>query len=182
MDAYIGEIRLFPYTFCPQNWLWCEGQTMNIMQFQALFSLIGTIYGGDGKMTFMLPDMRGQAVTAADMSNGSPTGLTPYQLNQQVGVIQVLAPLPVHNHLAVTGNAAGITPTAAPGPNSVIGLTQQNFDFTVPPVSVQMAQSLGYALGDTAKGGAPDPHGNLQPYLTLRFAICTQDGTYPDFP
>lgn len=182
MDAYLGEIRLFPYTYNPQGWFWCEGQTLSIQQYPALYSLLATTYGGDGKTTFKLPDLRGQAVVGASMTVTSPPGLTRYPLNTKVGQVQVTAPLASHNHRAVGGT--GAVPGATPTAKSVVTATQANFDYAPPPMANQVQFSsdvLSSAVPALGPNGVAAPHTNIQPYLTLQFAICW-DGLYPIYP
>jgi len=185
MDGYIGEIRLLPYTFPPYAWFWCNGQTYQIAQYQALYAVIGNTYGGDQSQgTFAVPDLRGRAVVSASLSNGSPPGLTAYTLAQTFGATTVTAPLAAHTHAPKSGSVAGAAPTAAPSATGVVNDTAGNFDFapagTVDPVNMApqaFSNTFNPTLGQTGSGLAA-AHTNLQPYLPIYFAICWQ-GEYP---
>src|SRR3954451_15487112 len=97
MDPFVAEIRIFPFSFAPKGWAFCDGQLLPISQNTALFSLLGTTYGGDGKSTFALPDMQGNA----PIQSGQGQGLSLYDLGQQGGtdnVTLLVSEIPVHNH------------------------------------------------------------------------------------
>src|SRR5207253_6745767 len=96
-DQFVAEIRIFPFNFAPTGWAMCDGQLLPISQNTALFSLLGTFYGGDGKSTFALPDMQG----SAPMQQGQGKGLSLYDLGEQTGVESVTllqSEIPVHTH------------------------------------------------------------------------------------
>jgi len=178
MDAFVGEIRVFPYTFEPYGWFWCEGQTVNLQMYAALFSLIGTVYGGDGRTNFKLPDLRGLSAVAATQSNGTPPARTPYQIGQTFGSTDVVAPLVAHAHQVKSGYLAGASRQPQATTTSYLFGSQGNYDFAPPGTTAQVAmaaQSLGIA---PAGSGAAMPHNNIQPYLTLHFAI-NWNGEYP---
>jgi len=183
MDGYIGEIRLLPYTYAPEGWLWCNGQVVSVSQYQALFAVIGTRYGGDGRTNFNLPDLRGRAVVSATLSNGNPPGLTPYALADQFGAVNVTAPLAQHTHGAKSGFAGSAASTPAPTATGVVSTTAGNNDFAIAgtgsPVNLA-PQSLGNSSTPTlgGPGGVAAPHTNLQPFLPIYFAICW-NGTFP---
>lgn len=186
MDAYVGEIRLLPYTFAPYEWFWCEGQVLQANQYPALYSLLGNVYGGNqAQSTFALPDLRGAAAVGATMTGSGPAGLTPYRLGQRTGSTEATAPLAAHTHVPKSGFASGASPIPTATATSVIGETWLNNDFIKPPMAnpVPMAaQSLTGTfdpkLGNTQ--GSASAHSNVQPYLTVMFAICWQ-GIYPDY-
>jgi microcystin-dependent protein len=167
-DPFVAEIRIFPFNFPPKGWAFCNGQLMPISQNTALFSLLGTTYGGDGKSTFALPDMQGNA----PMQQGQGKGLSLRDLGEMSGVDNVtllLSEIPLHTHTMANSKAdgndsspanelfakgIGISMYAAPGP-----LTQLDPNMVVP-----------------AGGGLP--HNNMQPYLALNFCIALQ-GVFP---
>ena len=168
-DPFVAEIRIFPFNFAPKGWAWCNGQLLPISQNTALFSLLGTTYGGDGKSTFALPDLQG----AAPMHPGQGPGLSLYDLGQVGGsetVTLLESEIPVHSHALSASNSdgtgqspvgemlaagvGGITPYATPG-----SLTTFSPNAVAP-----------------AGGGAP--HNNMQPYLTFYFNIALQ-GVFP---
>ena len=168
---FIGEITMFGGTFAPRNWALCDGALLAVSQNQALFSLLGTTYGGDGRTTFGLPDLRGRL----PIHEGSGPGLTPRQLGERGGgeTDTILAAnMPNHSHtvLGTTGagdsnNPAGKVPAVAP----------------VDAFSDQAPDPANAKFGGTAIADAPggnQPHNNLMPYLALNFIIALQ-GVYP---
>ncbi len=166
MDPFLGELRLFGFNFAPVGWAMCQGQLIGISQNSALFSLLGTMYGGDGVSTFGLPDLRGR--TSVGMGQGP--GLAGYVQGQVGGtetVTLAAAQLPAHNHSVAAASAAtGKSPAAAlPGytaDGSTYGTTS---DLAMSPTMV-------------GGGGGGQPHPNLQPYLALNWCIAVQ-GIYP---
>lgn len=168
-DPFVAEIRIFPFTFPPMGWALCNGQLLPLSQNTALFSLLGTTYGGDGKSSFALPNLQG----TAPMQQGQGAGLSLYDLGQTGGVESVTllsSEMPAHSHAlrAATqdngdANIIGSNTSFAPS----VGGT-----FYQPTSNVQLApQAL-----DTAGGGLP--HNNMMPYLTLNFCIALQ-GIFP---
>jgi microcystin-dependent protein len=163
-NPFVAEIRIFPFNFVPIGWAWCNGQLVPISQNTALFSLIGTFYGGDGKSTFALPDLRGRAA----MQWGQGPGLSVRDIGESGGspVVALLeAEMPAHDHpvLATSDPAATGTPS---------GTTR---------LAMATAPVYGAArdlepLGATAGGG--EPHNNMQPYVACYFAIALQ-GIFP---
>ena len=108
-NAFMGQIVLFAGTFAPKNWAFCSGQSLSIQQNAALFSILGTTYGGDGVQTFNLPDLRGRVA----VSQGQGPGLSAYTLGQQSGqenVTLTVQQMPQHNHLVSVSNVAGSQP------------------------------------------------------------------------
>ena len=106
-EAFVGEIRAFGFNFAPRSWAFCDGQLLPISQNQALFSLIGTFYGGDGRTTFQLPDLRGRA----PIKYGNGPGLSSYQLGHRGGLEQVTLTqnqMPTHNHVATDNRSLTI--------------------------------------------------------------------------
>jgi microcystin-dependent protein len=178
-DQFVAEIRIFPFNFAPTGWATCDGQTMPISQNTALFSLLGTTYGGDGKSTFALPDLRG----SAPMQPGQGSGLSLRDLGQIGGsdsVTLLTTEIPVHTHTAQVSNATATL--AAPAGNVPARIaystgTQSGTGvaYSANTPTVQMApQALSIA-------GGSQPHNNLQPYLTLTFCIALQ-GIFPQRP
>lgn len=170
-EAYIGEIRIFAGNFAPRSWAFCNGQLLPIAQNTALFSLIGTTYGGDGRTTTALPNLQGRA----PMHPGRGPGLTVRKLGEKAGVTTVTlteAQMPAHTHtFACTGENASqrtLDNNVSLGRTRNETLYQSNTSANLVPMN---ANSLPNAGG----GGA---HNNLQPYLTMNFIIALQ-GTYP---
>jgi microcystin-dependent protein len=165
-DPFIGEIRCFGFNFAPSGWATCAGQSLQISQYTALFSLLGTMYGGDGRVTFNLPDLRGRV----PLSFGQGPGLSPYTQGQVGGDESVtLQPnqIPGHTHqvaassTATTKNPAAAVPAVTPAGASY-GTTT---DLAMSP-----------AMVGANSGG--DAHTNVQPYLVLNWCIALQ-GEYP---
>lgn len=169
-DPFVAEIRIMANNFAPNGWAFCNGQVMPISQNTALFSLLGTTYGGDGRSTFALPDLQGRM----PMHPGYGPGLSGHELGESGGTASVTllqSEMPVHAHqLMHSGTAAS---SAAPGLSSSFGRTSSAQVYagggsTATPAG---SQALGVA-------GSSVPHNNLQPYLTLNFCIALQ-GVFP---
>ncbi len=160
-EQFVGEIRLFGFPFPPRSWALCQGQTLPISQNQALFSLLGTFYGGDGRTTFGLPDLRGRAPVGAN-----PAGSNPGGMGGAESVTLTQAQLPPHNHLvkATTNTAAGNLPSGNL-------LAVSNFY----GAGSGLTPLAGGTLGDQ---GGSQPVPTIQPSLVLNFCIALQ-GLYP---
>jgi microcystin-dependent protein len=168
-DPFVAEIRLFAGNFPPNGWAFCNGQLLPIAQNTALFSLLGTNYGGDGKTTFGLPDLRSRAA----IQPGTGPGLTERQLGETGGdasVTLTTAQLPGHVH-ALQASSALATTTAANG-NMLATVNAPNPPWHEPVAMAPMGPNVLMASG----GGAP--HQNMQPYLHVSFMIATQ-GIFP---
>jgi microcystin-dependent protein len=166
-DVFVAEIRLFPYNFAPVGWAFCDGQLLPISQNTALFSLLGTTFGGNGQTTFALPDMRG----ATPLAPGQGPGLSLYSLGQMGGVESVsLVPseIPVHTHTVMVQDGAATTGT----PSGGVALAIANVNTYGALVNLM---PMGGELG-VAGGGLP--HNNRQPFLGLMFCIALQ-GIFP---
>jgi len=173
-DQFLAEIRIFPFNFPPTGWAFCDGQLMPISQNTALFALLGTYYGGDGKSTFALPDLQG----SAPMQPGQGQGLSLRDLGEMSGVesitlLQSEMPLHTHSLHADTLDPADLT---APAPNRV--LAQSSAVSAYQPTASNLGLMAFQAL-PPAGGGLP--HNNMQPYLTLNFCIALQ-GIFPQRP
>ena len=171
-DQYIGEIRIFGFNFEPYNWAFCNGQLIPVKQNPALFSLLGTTYGGNGTTTFGLPNFQG----CRPVMFGQGTGLSPYALGQTGGVpiVQLNATqIPPHSHAASAYVGAG---GQSPGTTTVWSDPSERgvnaYAPSGPGSNVQMSSGIATSIG----GG--QPHNNLQPYLTLNFCIALA-GIFP---
>ena len=169
MDPILGSVMLCPYTFAPQGWMFCNGQTLTIQTNAALYALIGIQFGGNGQTTFNLPDLRGRL----PIHQGQGAGLSARTLGEPGGVEQVTlnqGQLPPHNHTALANSGIGTvdspytsywagsanTPQFAPG-------SQAN--------TTMSADTIGFTGGN-------QPHSNLQPYLAVSFIIALE-GIFP---
>ena len=171
-DPFVAEIRIFPFNFAPRGWAFCNGQILPISQNTALFSLLGTTYGGNGQSTFALPDMQGNA----PMHPGQGPGLSLHDLGETGGsetVTLLDSEMPVHSHLVRASNQQGDVqqPTATTSLARPAGALPYVPGSPVPPLVNMAFQSL------TPAGGSL-PHNNMQPYLTLNFNIALQ-GVFP---
>ena len=168
-DPFVAEIRIFPFNFAPKGWAFCDGQILPISQNTALFSLLGTVYGGDGKSTFALPDIQGQAV----MHPGQGQGLSLRDQGEVGGtetVTLLQSEMPAHNH-AMQGATQDPALAKAVNPDASWALSQGGGIYQTSS-NTQLAPA---AVGTSGGGG---PHNNLQPYLTLNFNIALQ-GIFP---
>jgi microcystin-dependent protein len=168
-DPFIAEIRIFAGNFAPRGWAFCNGQLLAISQNTALFSLLGTIYGGDGRTTFGLPNLQGRA----PMHQGQGPGLTPRTIGELSGsttVTLLTTEMASHTHamVASTSPASARLPTDSALSRSRNGNAYQT-------QASNLATMAPAAIG---QAGANQPHNNLQPYLTLTFIIALQ-GIYP---
>ena len=168
-QPFIGEIRMFGGSFAPRSWAFCNGQLLAIAQNDALFSLLGTTYGGDGQNTFALPDLRGRI----PVHRGQGSGLSPYDLGQVGGVESVTLltqQLPAHSHAFVASTAAA-SPTSEPG-GSVTAAASA-------PLYVEPSGALaGMSSQAITPVGGTQPHGNVAPFQCVSFIICLE-GIYP---
>lgn len=175
-DQFVAEIRIFPFNFAPTGWATCDGQLLPISQNTALFALLGTTYGGDGKSTFALPNMQGNA----PMQPGQGQGLSLRDLGEMSGVETItllVSEMPAHAHgvgraLADAGNV--ITPVNSVWAQSAAGRGGAALYKEPPATGTVNPNSL-------APAGGGLPHNNMQPYLTLNFCIALQ-GIFPQRP
>jgi microcystin-dependent protein len=171
-DPFIGEIKLFAGDFAPYGWAFCDGQIMKIAQNTALFSILGATYGGDGKNTFALPDLRGRI----PLDFGLGPELTNHALGDVVGSENVTLSanqMPSHNHSA-TVKAANAGTTNQPQ-NNLFGKIARSNIYNTPDANMANMAEGSVALGNS---GGSQPHSNMQPYLTLNFIIAVY-GIYP---
>jgi microcystin-dependent protein len=169
-DPFVAEIRIFPFNFAPRGWAWCDGQLLPISQNTALFSLLGTTYGGNGLSNFGLPNIQG----SAPMHPGQGPGLSLHDLGETGGsetVTLLNSEIPSHTHslMSTTSPASGRDPSNNPLARSRNGLAYQT------NITQNLVNMAPQAVSPT---GGDQPHNNLQPYLTFYFCIALQ-GVFP---
>jgi microcystin-dependent protein len=167
-DPFVAEIRIFPFNFAPRGWAWCDGQLLPLSQNTALFSLLGTTYGGNGQSNFALPNMQGNA----PMHPGQGPGLSLHDLGETGGsetVTLLESEVPSHAHSMSASTQLGLE-------NAPAGQMWAAGDginlYVAPGATAPMADQI------LAPAGGDQPHNNMQPYLTFYFNIALQ-GVYP---
>lgn len=172
-DPFVAEIRIFAFNFAPKGWAFCNGQLLPISQNTALFALLGTMYGGDGKSTFALPNLQGRAA----MHTGQGQGLSQRNRGETGGtetVTLIASEIPAHTHTLraspeigedrpAVGNALAVSTGSA--------MYQTNTGSNLVPMAFEALPPTGGGL----------PHNNMQPYLTMNFCIALQ-GIFPQLP
>jgi microcystin-dependent protein len=168
-DPFVAEIRIFAFNFAPRGWAFCNGQLLPISQNTALFSLLGTYYGGDGKSTFALPDMQGNAAVAA----GQGPGLSDRFIGEMAGsenVTLLQSEIPLHTHV-LGGSQDRSDDLGSPANNMLPGGGVDLYGANTGPYELM-------ALTELAPTGGSLPHNNMMPYLCLNFCIAMQ-GVFP---
>jgi microcystin-dependent protein len=169
-DPFVAEIRIYPFQFAPTGWAFCDGQLLPLSQNTALFSLLGTTYGGNGESDFALPDLQGRV----PLHPGQGPGLSLYDLGEEGGsdTVNLLeSEIPAHAHQLRGQAALSDTPTPA---NMSLGRSNNAYQTATTGLVPMAPQSLPPA-------GGGQPHNNLMPYLTLNFCIALQ-GIFPARP
>jgi len=172
MDPFVAEIRIFGFNFAPKGWAFCDGQLLPLSQNTALFSLLGTTYGGDGKSTFALPDMQGNA----PMHPGQGPGLSLHDLGETGGsetVSLLESEIPAHAHSTNISGTQAIQNTPL-NQLPAIGVGVNLYATASNPLIPMANNALAPAGGD-------QPHNNMMPYLTLNYCIALQ-GVFPQRP
>ena len=177
-SPFVAEVTMFGFNFPPKGWAFCQGQLLPISQNTALFALLGTMYGGDGKSTFALPNLQDQTA----VSWGQGPGLQNYDQGEQVGVPNVTlltSEMPSHSHFFAANTVAGTTVAASGNQLGVgqAGTKTSSYSANIFSTAINQA-TTGLSPNAVGLTGQSQPHNNMQPYLTLNFCIAMQ-GVFP---
>jgi microcystin-dependent protein len=178
-DQFVGEIRMVGFNFAPIGWALCDGQTLPISQYTALFSLLGVQFGGNGTSNFQLPNLQSRVA----INQGQGPGLSQYEIGEMVGVESVTlltAEMPAHNHTFGSSSAHGALGNPS---NAVLAVTAGGGGRVPPPGNLDFvppAGNINVTMNPNMIGtaGGSQPHTNIQPYLTINFIIAMQ-GVFP---
>lgn len=171
----LAEVRQFAGNFAPRSWAFCDGQLLAVSQYDALFSLLGTTYGGDGRTTFGLPDLRGRT----PVGTGTGAGLRPNVLGQRGGfdtVTLTMAALPSHNHTMTLHGETTVADKRAPGGKMLAG-TPSGTPIYADPIAADNQVMAPQSITVRGAGGS-QAYGNMNPYLGINYVIALQ-GIYP---
>jgi len=173
MEGYIAEIRLFAGNFAPRGWAFCQGQILSIAQNTALFSLLGTTYGGNGQTTFALPDLRGRTAVGPGQGPGLPNvGLG--EMAGETNHTLIITEMPAHNHSAQAAGNSGAGDSASPNGNTwATSTARDNLYINAAPDGPMAPNTVTVGIA-----GGSQPHNNMQPYTGLNYIIC-MEGIYP---
>jgi microcystin-dependent protein len=172
-DPFVAEIRIFPFNFAPKGWAFCEGQLLPLSQNTALFSLLGTTYGGDGKSTFALPDLEGRA----PMHPGQGPGLSLHDLGETGGsetVTLLESEMPFHTHTILSAGNPPPANAGIPDPSVALARSSGTTAYQASPFTNLGAMSPNVI----SIAGGDQPHNNMMPYITFNFCIALQ-GVFP---
>lgn len=181
MDEYIGVVKMFAGNFAPKGWAFCQGQILPIAQYTAVFSLLGTVYGGNGSTTFALPNLGGRVPVGTGQSPGAGNCA-----NGQIGgaesVTLLQTEMPAHNHQVMANSNAGTTNNPE-GKVPAAAQFQEERDKPIIAVNAYADNSSGSIMNSQtlAPAGGNQPHNNMQPYLGMNYIICLE-GIYPPRP
>jgi len=179
VDPFVGEINIFPFNFAPKGYATCMGQIIPISQNTALFSVLGTFYGGNGQSNFALPDLQGRMPVGA----GQGPGLSNYDLGESGGAEAVTlfqSEIPAHNHTLTPGVAPGTVQSPAVVPPATPGASWSTAGSQRPVPNLYQTSTPNVSMHPQALQivGGSQPHNNRMPYLTLNFCIAMQ-GVFP---
>jgi microcystin-dependent protein len=182
MDYYLGEIRMFAGPYAPENWLYCDGTLLSIADNQALYSLLGTVWGGDGVKNFALPDLRGRLPVG--QGQGPTLSARPFAQKGGQSAVQLgQANMPAHTHAFNVCNQ----PATVSAPAQNLGLaapattTPGGTLVRYAPAGTSTTVGAFVAASVTTANGGSTPHNNLMPYYAMNYIICVH-GMYPDKP
>ena len=176
MDPFLAEIRIFPFNFAPKGWAFCNGQLIGISQNTALFSLLGTQYGGDGKSTFALPNLQG----SVPVGQGQGAGLQQWYIGETTGtptVTLLQSEMPMHNH-GLVATSSNATTTSASGNQIATGFQGGLQCSGGGNMYSSAGPNVQLALQSLTPSGGSQPHNNMMPYLALSYCIALQ-GIFP---
>ena len=174
MDPFIGQLMLVSFNYAPQGWMFCDGSLLPISQYQALFSLLGTTYGGNGTTTFQLPDLRSRVPVGATLSGGNQQ-LTRYEMGEAGGsetVALTPAQMPMHNHTMTTNDASETQNTSN---SHYLGGGGRTTIYSAQPGTTALASNA------VSVAGGSQPHDNRQPYVGMNWIIAVT-GIWPSRP
>ncbi|WP_207554863.1 phage tail protein [Acidiluteibacter ferrifornacis] len=192
MEGTMAEVRMFVGNFAPRNWALCDGQLLSIAQYQALFSLLGTTYGGDGRTSFALPDLRGRAAMHAGTGPGLSTRRIGQRFGQEYNILN-LTQLPSHTHTAQSTLDANNLTVTIPASTTVgnkkkptgnvlaVDANDPTYTDSTPDTTLGAPIPVSGAAGITtqvANAGASQPVNNIQPSEVVNYIICMQ-GVFP---
>ncbi|MDX1458031.1 MAG: tail fiber protein [Marinobacter sp.] len=185
--AFLGEIRMAGFNYAPRGWAKCDGQLLMISDYQALFSLLGTQFGGDGRSTFGVPDLRGRVPIHQGQGKVLPVMFPMGQFGGQYTEELTAAQLPSHTHSLADGAHVNVPAysqggnTGTPGPNTVLAEIKSGFSpleaYSTEAPNTQL--SPGTVSGQTTATGGNRDFSITQPYAVVNFIICTEGGDYP---
>jgi microcystin-dependent protein len=185
-EPFLGEIKMVGFNFAPRGYALCNGQLLSIAQNTALFSLLGTTYGGDGQTTFALPNLQGRV----PIHQGQGAGLSDYTIGQTGGEEThtiINTEMPLHNHTATATTTVTVTPSAnsgapnaaSPANNFLANSGRTNiYTSTAPDVNMGSNPATATTSVTVQSSGGSAPHNNLQPYLCINFVIALE-GIFP---
>ena len=173
MDGYLAQIILFAGNFAPRGWAFCQGQILSIAQNTALFSLLGTTYGGNGQTTFALPDLRGRTPVGTGQGPGLPS-INLGEVSGEPTHTLIITEMPAHNHQAQMQGQTGAGTSTSPGGAAPATSTARDNIYSASAPNTPMAANT-VTVGIS---GGSQPHNNMQPYLGLNYIIC-MEGIFP---
>ena len=178
-QPFLGEVRMFAGNFAPRSWMFCNGQLLAIAQYQALFSLLGTTFGGNGTTNFALPNLQ----STIAVGEGTGPGLTPRVLGQTGGtetVTLTTSQIPSHMHALMASTTPAVSGGQAPSATVVLGTPSVTTGVLYTANTGSPAPSPGVLVGPSvSQMGGNQPHNNLMPTLCISFIIAAQQGIFP---
>lgn len=186
-DAFFGELRLLPYTYQPDRWMLCDGRSLLVRQYQALFSIIGFTYGGDNHSQFKIPNLQGRTVVGPGTNPSDPFSAQPTTSGGDMSVAIGINAMPAHSHGLTATRVPQAQRSATPQGNLLTGIAFRPASGTTPPPANPYAvlnPASAVTLAPTTIGatGNGAPHENRQPALVIGWHICYDGDAYPIRP